>query len=1264
MEGFDAIDDFALFERVLTQASRDHERRKSRGMSTPQRTQTSAGRVGASQDTKATPTARLRQGQMQGSVAGSSTSTPIARSRLRRAPAAPAASSPPEDDLDLPSLDDSQFQTYDARATPQREGSAESYVSEDSLPSVGDSQFAASPEDGRRATSQASPIAIVRPSSARRPHRVIEDEDEDESLPAVDDSQFEPSMPAASTWGLAPPAEVGRRATRRQSSRSRGSADPPTAQRITRRTAAQSQSQSIPDSLPSPDDSQFEQSAPAPSARVTRSRAPPQAPAIADIREEPDESQQAMDLSDDDDLPAINDSQFEQTQTQRPVPAPRLRGESAELAAAEEFLLPVTPMDTDNEDGAGERARPDGEPESDPKSSAQESVVVVVEAQQTMVEDVRVEPADVTGTAAEPIDVEREPETALPRQTEAAPQSTPRGTAQEPVIIDDEPVQRTPRATRPSAGPRSSVPSTPAATLAQPSPSQFRRQSRREDPTEFAPPDDTDLTEVERRGEEPIVVEPEHPLHGPRKPRRSSASRRLAAAPPSQQSPARVVQTVSVAQQTETIVDEEAAFEEELLLEMDRERRSSISHRIHDAEDEDSANDERRQRRNSRHSSHLDPASAPLQIASQRRQDTPQPPDPFMFDADGSPLRVRWGYMVPPDYTAPKSRIHGQREGQAFKYSRLSGQRMRWTKEQTLLLYRTVQKVPLRVENPMDVVMYLYGEFGVRSQDLAFYNKQHMRSRMVTVVETRMRNNLPIEGRARMFLPPREPRRMGYEKELKAFRVKDEAERVAIKEEMQEARAAAREEDVSDFSDEREEDDAGQYGAGYDQGDYSSDRGRGRSFRDDEDMSEDEDDRTPPPRQKRKTPYVDIVRRRPHPPPRKRQHLDESSGRDRDEQRANRRRLARDHDDSDSDWEEPRYYRRRHEDFADTPAFTLDTAPTPPPQSPPSSPVAASRRRLSAPGRLAGGGRRGPRASRPSAFDHIMEEEESEQEWEGYGPPPGGPAPGFRTPDHYPSSSSEHISWPEDADEEGELDDQDAGEVQPPPPPPARRQTRASDRVPAAQPEPAEERAPEDEDMGAPNIEDDEDLAAPNPPPPARPSPPRRQTRASTRASTRATTRASAPVADTQPGRRITRSSARRESEELPPPAGSAPAASASRVRTYGKRGRGHVVTEEQAEADAEEQVNAEAAAQGEEGVEGNVEGEHQEQEEDEDMKEDDDGDDDGDDAEGESELEEGAGAGEGDEVGEEEGEDEEETQDASLVVRRELVRQKVLRGG
>jgi len=143
--------------------------------------------------------------------------------------------------------------------------------------------------------------------------------------------------------------------------------------------------------------------------------------------------------------------------------------------------------------------------------------------------------------------------------------------------------------------------------------------------------------------------------------------------------------------------------------------------------------------------------------------------DLYLVDTDGSPLGTDSNYMIPRNHIAKRSRIHGQVEGQSTSYSRISGRR-KWTKAEEVLLYRTVQKIPLSEEYPLRVVWYLHGEYGSLSQVLEQFNPQHMKDKMRVIVSARVNNRRSVTGRARFFLPGSHPDKVKYHEEMDELR--------------------------------------------------------------------------------------------------------------------------------------------------------------------------------------------------------------------------------------------------------------------------------------------------------------------------------------------------------------------------------------------------------------------------------------------------------------------------------------------------------------
>ena len=216
-------------------------------------------------------------------------------------------------------------------------------------------------------------------------------------------------------------------------------------------------------------------------------------------------------------------------------------------------------------------------------------------------------------------------------------------------------------------------------------------------------------------------------------------------------------------------------------------------------------------------------------------------PDPYMIDADGSPLQEDDTYVVPRDHDPQRSRIHGQIAGQSSAYSRLTG-RLRWSKPQELLLYRTLQKIPVTEIYPLRVVWHLHGEYGSLSHDLEQFNPQHMKDKMRTIIDVRVHNGRPVVGRARYFLPKAHPDKAQCEQEEKEGReefqarareeaekreaeekARKEAKKREAKEKREKARKQAEEEDAEGETDEDAEgetDDQNDDDDGHDDGEY------------------------------------------------------------------------------------------------------------------------------------------------------------------------------------------------------------------------------------------------------------------------------------------------------------------------------------------------------------------------------------------------------------------------------------------------------------
>ncbi|CAK9785507.1 hypothetical protein CC85DRAFT_292777 [Cutaneotrichosporon oleaginosum] len=960
--------DWDLFATVLSKTARDHERRKRL---TPRKSQpnsqTTPVRRPHTQDS--TP-----QQQWEDDDLPSANDTQFAP--YRESEDFPSPSGSQFGDA-LPAVDDSQF---DETARPRRRAiplpetiDEDKLEGEDGLPEVDDSQFQ----------------ETTRPHPRRTPHSTENEEDqlpsrasvqvkEEEGTPRPKDERF--SVAEFESYQEDNPADFEE--------------DDPDL-RPERGLSDEADDIKEEDDLPSPNDSQFEET-----TRIRPERSVEDDEDDEDELSSPSDSQSKVvsreeELQDEEDsFPDPTDSQFEQTfareqpddellfdeaeslneQAEQPRQRQKTSGESAEIAATEAVLS--TEAGEGDQQEEGETVMVQTPVEQAPDEQAQAAV------ERTRVERVEIVAEQLT----ERVEVVAEQ---LPERIEVD-QAMPLERPESPVegVVDD------PQPGSPEAGAVLTAPAAPQPIPPVPQLVSARVRRDRDDPTEFLPPDEEDLTEAERRGEVRQTPQPRGVLRGPRRPRRSR-------------------QTDVQSLETHVTQPEPVVSEEHPLMEIDaydvelQDARRDALEPDFDPPPDSFHRPPRHATRDAQHGARRDnerlnnsvpdedinnPATAPLQVPSQR-----VPEDLYLVDERGRPLRPNEAYVVPPDWAPPRSVIHGQKNGHVYRYSRLNGRHMRWTVPESLLLWRTIQQVPMSVENPIDVVVYFYGEFGVRNQSLAWYNKQHMRSRLVTMCETRVNRKLPIELRARMFLPRSDPRRMEYEKDKVAYQAA-EAERLAIK-----AEESSDEEMMSDGgrTDDRDEDDLG---------DENEFRGEA-DFRVEEDFrieEEDElDDSPPPPQPKRRR-----VERDPHerehmerverermpidraererdrervrkpvnrayveiPVRRRRQTVSSPAARDEDRSRGSRRDDGTSRRAQRPEKNVLHFYRRKHADFAHLPPFDVPSPPqsaTPSeqelePESEPEPP-----RRQSAPGRMR---RARPRSSRRTAFDDLMEE--------------------------------------------------------------------------------------------------------------------------------------------------------------------------------------------------------------------------------------------------------------------------------------------------
>jgi hypothetical protein len=196
--------------------------------------------------------------------------------------------------------------------------------------------------------------------------------------------------------------------------------------------------------------------------------------------------------------------------------------------------------------------------------------------------------------------------------------------------------------------------------------------------------------------------------------------------------------------------------------------------------------------------------AGPRPVTRLREQPSIYEIDPYLVDADGEVLRPDSTYVLPRNHSVHRSLLHGQLEGQTSCYSRISG-RHKWSKTEEILLYRTVQKVPMSQEYPLRVVWYLHGEHGVLSRDLEMFNPQHMKDKMRVIVTARVNNGREVVGRARYWLPSGHPDKMAYLDEVREER---ERERKRIRKELEKEEAGLK----SDLEDEDELDEDGDEG--------------------------------------------------------------------------------------------------------------------------------------------------------------------------------------------------------------------------------------------------------------------------------------------------------------------------------------------------------------------------------------------------------------------------------------------------------------------
>lgn len=173
--------------------------------------------------------------------------------------------------------------------------------------------------------------------------------------------------------------------------------------------------------------------------------------------------------------------------------------------------------------------------------------------------------------------------------------------------------------------------------------------------------------------------------------------------------------------------------------------------------------------------------------------------DPYLHDEDGGPLEPNEDYVTPDVYPTP---FHGRLDKRTSipMYRRTR----RWTEDEALLLYRTVQKTWWSERTAQQVAWYLHGEWGQMSQKLKAFTVQNMKDKMREIVKTRVRNDRAVVGRARHWLPAGHPDREAYEDEMEAWvraendRIMQEHQRQQEEEEEREAMEEAYDEELEE----------------------------------------------------------------------------------------------------------------------------------------------------------------------------------------------------------------------------------------------------------------------------------------------------------------------------------------------------------------------------------------------------------------------------------------------------------------------------------
>ncbi len=151
--------------------------------------------------------------------------------------------------------------------------------------------------------------------------------------------------------------------------------------------------------------------------------------------------------------------------------------------------------------------------------------------------------------------------------------------------------------------------------------------------------------------------------------------------------------------------------------------------------------------------------------------------DRFLFDSDEvSPLHDTEGNPLCEDEDIPFSvgeanlnTMKAELAASQYRYkSKTKG--LKWTENQQLALYRTIQKMPIwRGSAYVNIAYHMLGEPSRRSNRdpvIAFFNQQQMKDKMKQILERRCNHQQPVLGNARFFLKLEHPLKQAYSAEL------------------------------------------------------------------------------------------------------------------------------------------------------------------------------------------------------------------------------------------------------------------------------------------------------------------------------------------------------------------------------------------------------------------------------------------------------------------------------------------------------------------